>query len=184
MSWIVRFLKQPNGRYRDFQIVFTILTLNFVIPAFSYTFLPKVAVGQFLHINQVLGGHAYTFPEAGSRLWRYLGAANVMTLGFMCFLLQLDLRKYRAVLVPLVFMKFYAASMWLGGWIQAPEYPVLLAASILDYTTTAAFLFFGIRAMRQIAGRPDAELVPRPWSARKAGAASGGAPAGGGEPSA
>ena len=37
--------------YRNFQIVFTVLTLNFVIPALSYTFAPREAMEQFLAVN-------------------------------------------------------------------------------------------------------------------------------------
>lgn len=160
----MRFWRQPCRRYRDFQIAYTVLTLNFALPALVYTFAPEQAMAQFLDINRLLGGADYLFPEADSRVWRYLAAANVMTLGFMCLLLQLDLRRYFPVLVPLTFMKAYAATCWLAGWIASPEYRFFLAAAVLDYVTSAAFVFFAVRARRAIDGAP--ELVPRPWSAR------------------
>jgi hypothetical protein len=162
MSAVQQFFGQPCRRYRNFQIVYTILTLNFVVPALSYTFAPQVAIDQFLEINALLGGSAYEFPEAGSRVWRYLGAANVMTLGLSCLLLQLNLRRFYAVLVPLTFMKFYAAACWLVGWIQLPGYRFFLAAAILDFVTCAAFLWFATKAKAEIDGKPSARLVPRP----------------------
>jgi hypothetical protein len=159
-----RFFRQPAGHYRNFQIVFLILTLNFAIPTLSYVFAPEVAVSQFLAINEALGGAAYPWAgaEVDSRLWRYLGAANVATLALMCLLLQINLRRFYAVLVPLTFMKALAATLWLAGFIAHPGYRVFLAAAILDYVTSAAFVIFAGRARRQIEGMDDAQLVPVP----------------------
>ena len=167
MSAVGEFFRQPCRRYRNFQIVFTILTLNFVLPALSYTFQPDVAMDQFLQVNAILGGSAYTFPEASSRVWRYLAAANVMTLGFCCLLLQLDLRRFFAVLVPLTFMKGYATLCWLVGWLYAPEYRFFLAAAVLDLVTCGAFVWFATRAKAEIDQREAAELIPRPWTERR-----------------
>ncbi len=160
------FWRQPCRRYRNFQIAFAILTLNFALPALSYTFSPQAAMDQFLQINRLLGGSTYAFPEAASHVWRYLAAANVMTPGFMCFLLQLDLRRHHAVLVPLVFMKAYAAACWWVGWLQNPGWRFFLAAAVLDSVTCAAFLHFARGAHAAIATVPDGQLVPRPLSAR------------------
>ncbi len=162
MSWVGAFWQQPSRRYRNFQLVFLVLTLNFVIPAFSYTFTPQAAMDQFLTVNRVLGGSDYTFPEAASRVWRYLAAANVMTLGFCCFLLQYNLRRFYEVRVPLTFMKAYAASCWWVGWALAPEYRFFLAAAVLDTVSAAAFVIFSRSAHDDIAGRSDSDLVPRP----------------------
>lgn len=166
MNAVVSFWRQPCRRYRNFQIVFTILTLNFTLPALSYTFTPEVAMEQFLQINALLGGASYEFPEASSRVWRYLAAANVMTLGMSCLLLQIDLRRLFPVLIPLTFMKGYAAACWLVGWVLAPGYRFFLAAAVLDFVTCAAFVWFATRAKREIDRRADAPLVPRPWTER------------------
>ncbi|MBI4706239.1 MAG: hypothetical protein HY744_34515 [Deltaproteobacteria bacterium] len=161
MNAVAAFFAQPCRRYRNFQIVFTILTLNFTLPALSYTFAPEVAIGQFLSINALLGGTAYPVPEAASHVWRYLGAANVMTLGLCCLLLQLNLRRFYPVLLPLTFMKGYAAACWLVGWILHPGYRFFLAAAVLDFVTCFAFVWFAGRAKVEIDGRPEARLVPR-----------------------
>ena len=162
---LLSFWQQPCRRYRNFQIMFAVLALNFLLPALVYTFAPEAAVDQFLSVNRLLGGADYRFPEAASRVWRYLGAANVMTLGFMCVLLAVNLRRFYPVLVPLTFMKAYAAACWLSGWLQAPGYRFFLAAAVLDTVTSAAFVYFARGAHAEIAGRRDDELTPRPWSA-------------------
>ncbi len=160
-----RFLAQKVGAYRDFQVVFTVLTLNFAIPTLSYVFAPDVAMAQFSALNEMLGGGPYTVAENTSHFWRYLGSANVAALAFMCLLLQLDIRKFGVVVVPLSFLKGTAATLWLAGWVANPEYPAFLAAAVLDYATTAAFLLFVHRALAGIAALPEAELVPKPrWS--------------------
>ena len=162
MSSLAAFWHQPSARYRNFQLVFTLLTLNFTLPALTYTFAPQAAMDQFLQINAVLGGSPYTFPEAQSSVWRYLAAANVMTLGFCCFLLQYNLKRYYVVRVPLTFMKAYAATCWWCGWFAHMEYRFFLAAAVLDTATCAAFLYFSGAALHGIAGLPDTDLVPKP----------------------
>ena len=161
-SWLRRFWSQPSGNYRNFQLVFTVLTLNFAIPSVIYIVAPELAHQQFVDMNASLGGGAYVFPEYASSFWRYLGAANVATLALMCFLLQLNLRRWYAVLLPLTFMKSLAATLWLAGWFQTPEYPAFLAAAILDYASSFAFVFFARRARLDLKELSDNELVPSP----------------------
>lgn len=161
---MTRFLTQPVAAYRDFQIAFTILTLNFAIPTLSYIFAPELAHAQFQSLNTLLGGAEYAVAEPASHFWRYLGAANVATLAFMCLLLQLDLERFAPVLLPLSFMKALAATLWLAGYLAHPEWPAFLAAALLDYLTTGAFIFFAERARRAVVQAPTAPLTPRPWS--------------------
>ena len=160
MNWLSSFWKQPSKRYRNFQMMFTVLSLNFLIPACTYALMPEIVGEQIVSINKTLGGAPYTFPEAQSRLWRYLGAANVMTLGLMCVMLQVNIRRFYVVLLPLTFLKAYNASLFLFGYIAAPHYPVLLVVALFDYLTSAAFLYFTIRAHRDLKNRSDEELVP------------------------
>jgi hypothetical protein len=168
MGFFKRFFTQPNKKYRNFQIIFTILTLNFAIPSLSYAFAPHIAIDQFAQLNANLGGTQYNAEfEMNSRFWYFLGTANVMTLAFMCFLLQYNLRRFFPVLIPLTFMKAMAATLWLSGFIRAPEYPGCMAAAILDYVTSAAFVYFSVTALRQIADQPDDVLVPMPRGAAK-----------------
>jgi hypothetical protein len=155
------FLHQRARAYRNFQLVFTLLSLNFLLPATVYILAPHQALHQLDQVNQLLGGGPYSHVEADSHLWRYLGAANVMTLGFMCVLLQVNLRRFFPVLVPLTFMKSLAATLWLAGFFAEPSTPVFLAAAVLDYVTSGAFVFFSVRAHREIASIPDGDLVPR-----------------------
>jgi hypothetical protein len=160
------FLFQRSPAYRNFQIVFTLLTLNFFIPSLSYLFAPGTAMAQFSHMNQVLGGPPYLQPETQSHFWRYLGIANVLTLAFACALLQWNLRRFYAALWPLTFLKSTAATLWLAGFLSNDGVPVFLGASILDYATSAAFVYFATRARREIEGVADEHLVPRPRGAQ------------------
>lgn len=162
MQWLSHFWYQPTKRYRNFQIAFTILTLNFVIPAVSYALDPATAIDQFRWLNELIGGEAYTFPEADSRVWRYLGAANVMTLGLMCFLLQLNLRANFPLLLPLTFLKGYNASLFLFGYFASPQFPILLGVAVFDFLTCAAFVYFARSARRDLEETNDDVLVPCP----------------------
>ncbi|MEK6625816.1 MAG: hypothetical protein AABY86_12645 [Bdellovibrionota bacterium] len=162
MERVAAFWKQPSSAYRNFQLVFTFLSLNFIIPALSYAIAPQIAAEQFHKINSLLGGVPYTFPEEMSRMWRYLGAANVMTLGLMCFMLQINLRKFKSILIPLCFLKGYNALLFLIGFLTAPEYRAFLGIALFDFLTTGAFIFFAGKAIKEIEPLPDNILVPRP----------------------
>lgn len=161
MQFLSAFWSQPSSRYRNFQLVFTLLTLNFALPAVSYVVAPEIAAEQFSSINQLLGGGPYLAPESESRVWRYLGAANVMTLGLMCLLMQLDLRRYFVILLPLTFLKAYNATLYAGGYLTTGQ-PAFLAVAVFDYLTSALFVVFSRRAYADIGGRPDRDLVPPP----------------------
>lgn len=137
------------------------LAIHFAIPAVSYVVAPEMISAQFSQIAEILGAGPYTVPEAESRIWRYLGAANVMTLALMCALLQYNLRKFYVVLVPLVFLKGYNASLFLGDFLMT-GHPAFLAVALWDFSNCWMFWFFSKRALADIAERADADLVPRP----------------------
>lgn len=157
-----QFWTQPAKRYRNFQIAFTLLTLNFLIPACLYAFAPLVAHEQFNDINLLLGGYPYYFPEDQSIFYRVLGAANVFTLAFMCAFLQWNLRKHIIVLIPLVFLKMASVTMWTVAFIQRPILVASAGAAIFDFFTTIAFVVFAVPAYRELAKYADAEVVPSP----------------------
>lgn len=156
------FFNQPSAAYRNFQVVFTILTLNFAIPCLGYLFAPQDVMVQFSALNQFLGGPAYNQPETQSYFWRFLGTANVMALAFMCAMLQSNVRRFQVVVIPLTFLKSTAATLWLVGFLNHPEFRAFLAAAILDYVTSVLFVVFVNSAARSIAALPDDQLVPRP----------------------
>ena len=78
---------------RTFKVVYALVALNFILPAISYIVAPALALGTLDQVNRALGGGAYPFVESG-QLWHMLGVGNVMTLGFMCLLLLVDLRRF------------------------------------------------------------------------------------------
>lgn len=155
--------------YRAFQIVYAFLTLNFVIPAISYIVAPEVTVATLDRVNRMLGGGPYPFVESG-QVWHMLAVGNVMTLGAMCFMLLVDLRRFYPILPALAFLKGFSAtySAWIGATLHAPAF---LAIAVLDGTTTVAMVFFAVRARRNMPRRSPidetleridaAKIVPR-----------------------
>lgn len=132
------------GRKRAFHVVYTILAANFIIPVLIYIFAPERAVASFAGVGLAFGAGPYPHTE-DSMLWRVLGIANVATLGFCCVLLQIDLRRYYAALLPLLFLKSAASLGFLIAFVFEP-YPSYLAASLFDGVTVAAMAFFASRA--------------------------------------
>ena len=134
--------------YRTFRIVYALIALNFVLPAISYIVAPEAAIGTLDRVNRLLGGGAYPFVESGS-LWHMLGVGNVMTLGFMCALLFIDLRRFYPVLPALAFLKAFSATYatWIG---LSHACPAFLAIGVLDGSTTVAMVVFAVRARRAL----------------------------------
>jgi hypothetical protein len=155
------FVSQPVSEYRDFQVVFTILTVNFFVPAVVYLFAPDLAYGELDRLCSIFGWELMASAERGSEFWRFLGFSNVFTLGFMCLLLQLDLRRWHPVLLPLLVLK--GASVVGAAWLFlfGSGHPFFALAVGFDGVTMAAMIVFASRAHRAL---PDGDvgLVPAP----------------------
>lgn len=151
MEPLLRFWNQPNGKLRDFQIVYSLLTVNFFLPSLIYALDPGRAIHWFERMGRLLGGGGYYFYVAElGYVWCVLAAGNVMGLAFMCLLLQTDLRKFYPVLWPLVFIKSLAALGFLAVWASC-RYPAFLAVSLWDGLTVFLMVHFGLRAYRTLA---------------------------------
>lgn len=150
---------------RTFQIVYALLTLNFVAPAISYLVAPELALDTLDRVNRMLRGGPYPFVESG-QVWHMLAVGNVMTLGAMCALLLADLRRFYPVLPALAFLKAFSAlySAWIGATLHVPAF---LGVALLDGSTTVAMVFFAVRAHRALPPRsPIDETLARIESAR------------------
>jgi hypothetical protein len=147
--------------YVAFRIVYAVLTMNFVLPAISYMVAPELTLRTLDDVNRALGGGAYPFVEAG-QVWHMLAVGNVMTLGWMCALLFVNLRRFYPILPALAFLKAFSAlySAWIGARTGTP---VFLAIGVLDGTTTLAMIFFAVRAKRALDGQPP---PASPWHVR------------------
>ncbi len=152
MDTFPRFWRHPNNAHREFQIVYAALTLNFLFPSIVYALDPAGAIRQFERIGDLLGGGVYVFTaREGGYVWRILAAGNVLSLAFMCALLQFDLKHFYSVLVPLVFMKSLAALGFLAVYLLAYRYPAFLVVFLYDGLTVFLMLYFAIRARRSLA---------------------------------
>ena len=132
-----------------FHVIYTVLALNFLIPVLGYIFDGPGTIATWAWLGEFLGGPPYVHSE-DSRFWRVLAIANVATLGFCCVLLQVDLRRWFPVLVPLVFLKSCAAIGFGVVWLLEP-YPQYLAAALFDGLTVAAMIFFAVQGRRALA---------------------------------
>lgn len=129
-----------------FHVVYTVLALNFAIPAVLYAVDPRGSLASFVEVGRLLGAAEMPHTE-DSIVWRVLAIANVATLAFGCVLLQLNLRKWFPILTPLVFLKSIAAIGFLVAYLSE-GYPAYLAVVALDTLTAAAMAFFAVRARR------------------------------------
>lgn len=159
MNWVRRFWGQPNKRYRNFQIVYTALTLNFAIPAATY-YLDRDQTAERARKIGSLFGRSNLPTEEDTHIWWILGSGNVATLAFMCALLQFNLRRYRPVLPALLVLKGLSSIGFLALFART-RHPFYLAVSALDGGTTVAMAYFANGAYREIE-MSDEQLVPEP----------------------
>ena len=133
-----------------FRAVYTVLVLNFFIPAISYIVMPQTTYQTIDQVNRLLGGGPYPVVESG-HLWHMLGTGNVFTLAFMCALLLVDLKRFYPVLPALMFLKGFSAiyALCLGA---AHGVPMFFAVFALDGLSTLAMWFFATRAHRALYG--------------------------------
>lgn len=138
-----KFFGQENKSYRNFQIVYTFLTLNFLIPSLSYAFTPTIAVQNFIKIGKILGVSTYIFTASEfGYIWRCLAVSNVFTLAFMCFMLQLNVRKYFLVLIPLLVLKSTSALGYLIIFLLKVHHPAFLVVFLYDGISALAMFYF------------------------------------------
>lgn len=131
------------------RLVFAFLAAQFIAPAISYLVQPEVALGTIDAVNRLLGGGPYVALESRGHLWHMLAVGNVMTLGFVCALLAVDLGRFGGSLPGLVFLKGFSALFSLGlGLTGGP--PFFLAVFLLDGLTSAAMVFFGVRGLKAL----------------------------------
>ncbi len=145
---------------RQARLLFAVLAVQFLAPALSYLLTPDVALGTLDTVNRWLGGGRYVATESRGHVWHMLAVGNVMTLGFMCALLAVDLKRFYPALPALVFLKGFSATTALElGLTGGP--PLFLAVFGLDGLTTVAMLGFGVRAHRAL--RREAGEALAPW---------------------
>ncbi|MCG3172010.1 MAG: hypothetical protein GMKNLPBB_00155 [Myxococcota bacterium] len=157
------FWGQKHTDYRNFQIMFGFQTLNFLIPGASYMFDPQGAIDNLSRFSTLLTGagpYPYAAGETGV-IWRVLASSNVLTLGLMCLLLQINVRRFFAVLWPLVFMKGSTSLAFLGFFLfDASHWPGWLLIFCWDGLATFIFLWFAPKARRAAVQAAPGELVP------------------------
>ncbi|MBL8913496.1 MAG: hypothetical protein JNM17_22545 [Archangium sp.] len=136
---------------------FAFLAVQFIVPAISYLATPDTAIASLDAINRMLGGGAYVVTESRGHVWHMLAVGNVMTLGFMCALLAIDLRRFLPILPSLAFLKAFSALSSLGLAL-AGHPPLFFAVFALDGITTVAMIVAGVTAKRALR-RADGELV-------------------------
>ena len=158
-----RFWRQEIPAYRDLQLGLGFLTLNFLIPSFSYFFAPDLAIEQFRKLGALLGGIESPVAEQ-SHVWRVLAAGNVFTLGFLCLLLQLNVKRFAGVVPAFAVLKSYSALGYLYVFLFVLPYRLFAAIFLWDGLAVFLVLFLSRRALRAIETKgPGAEekLVPR-----------------------
>lgn len=136
---------------RVMQIIFGVLAVQFFLPSLSYFFTPELALAQAQVLGTLLGGG--TYPVAAGEtgyIFRVLAAGNVFTLGFLCLLMLLDIRRYHVLIPVFVVLKGFSALGYLYVYLVQLRYPLFLAAFFWDGLAVGLIAYFGRRAHRAV----------------------------------
>lgn len=134
---------------RAFKVVYTLLTLNFILPALYYCVDPAGAAETYYALAQLVGSEAGQPWSEESRFWLILGIGNVATLGFLCFLILRDLRKNYNMLLPLCFLKGCSILGFAVAWLSH-GHPSFLIGVIFDGLTLFCMIFFATKAHNEL----------------------------------
>ena len=159
MEMLRRFWRQPDRKYRNFQLVYGFLTVNFLVPAATY-YLDRDGTAERARKMGERFGHPELPGREDGYIWWILGAGNVATLGAMCLMLQLNLRRFRPVLPALLVLKSLSSIGFLFVW-RRTKHPFFAAVSAYDGLTVGAMAYFAESAYRSLPVGDDG-LLPRP----------------------
>jgi hypothetical protein len=157
---IRKFLLQPARAYRNFQVVYSVLALQFLIPSLTYLIAPELALETVHQVSDLLGA-PYPFSEE-SHVWRMLAFSDVWTLGSMCLILQLNLRRWYPVLLPLLICKGSSVVGSAYIYVFQEAHPFLLVVVLLDSLTVWVMWYFASRARRECGEEIVHSWIPRP----------------------
>lgn len=135
-----------RGRVVAFQAVYTFLTLNFLVPSIAYLVAPDLVLGQIRDGLALAGLPPFPLEGEHGFIWRTLAGTNVLALAFMCLLLQIDLRRFFPLLLPLAFLKGTTAVAFLLQYALALRHPFFVAIFLWDGLAVFLMLFFASRA--------------------------------------
>jgi hypothetical protein len=155
------FFNQPCKSFRNFQMVFVVLTLMFTSSTITYTLMPAMTMESFSTINQILGGGELQLPDSESQFWRLLGCGNVAALMLCCLLLLINIKRFYPVVYPLLLMKGFVGFSWLYIYLQDTSIPFFGVAAGLDVLTFFVILYFPRKAMDALKEADESTLIPQ-----------------------
>jgi hypothetical protein len=109
---------------------------------------PRGAIAALSTTNQHLGGIAIVVVDVVA--WRYTAAVGMITLGVMCLLVLVDLRRNSTMLIPAVFFKGFDVVLLVRYSALHPRVPACLEFAFMDVVLVAAMIGLAVPARRRL----------------------------------
>ncbi len=139
---------------------FATLTALFSGLGIYYLADPSGAIRALSNANQRLGGVPVTAVDVVA--WRYTAAVGMMTLGVMCFLMLVDLRRNSTMLVPAVFFKGFDIVLLVHYYGLHTQVPACLEFAAIDAILIASMVGLAVPARRRLVAGDSSSVVVRP----------------------
>jgi hypothetical protein len=109
---------------------------------------PSGAMNALSATNQRLGGIPIHVVDVVA--WRYTAAVGMITLGVMCLMILIDLRRNSSMLVPLVFFKGFDIVLLVRYSVLHPHVPACYQFAAMDAVLIACALGLALPARRRL----------------------------------
>jgi hypothetical protein len=127
---------------------FVLLTVLFGGLGIYYLANPSGAIDALSAANQRLGGVPIHVVDVTA--WRYTAAVGMMTLGVMCGMILVDLRRNSSMLVPVVFFKGFDILLLVRYYGLHTNMPACLEFAALDAILITCALGLALPARRRL----------------------------------
>ena len=131
-----------------FAVGYATLTALFSGLGLYYLANPNGAIRALSTTNQRLGGIPIVVVDVPA--WRYTAAVGMITLGVMCLLVLVDLRRNSTMLIPAVFFKSFDIVLLVRYSALHPRVPACLEFAAIDVVLIAAMIGLAVPARRRL----------------------------------
>jgi hypothetical protein len=144
---------------RVFVVGFATLTAFFSGLGLYYLANPSGAIRALSTTNQRLGGIPIVVVDVPA--WRYTAAVGMITLGVMCLLVLVDLRRNSTMLIPACFFKGFDIVLLVRYSVLHPRVPACLEFAFMDLVLVAAMIGLAVPARRRLVAHDESTFEAR-----------------------
>lgn len=133
---------------KHLKVVMAISAITYLITGFAFALVPNQILKSVNLLSRILAPGLKEIPISVERFWLSLAFAMMMTITFLCYIVQHNVRKNKGYITPLLISKAASAISALCFFIFSAKYFAYLVIFLVDGSIFWITLLFYIRANR------------------------------------